>query len=199
MIFTTPLIADEKISIYPKLINKDCFAGRALSYDECGLQKEVLNKALREANKNDKTVLIVYGAVWCIWCHVFKEHIKGNYGKFNYKLEGQQGYSLDENPSNTEIIQAKELNVFATKNFVIANIEAQHSFDGYDVLFETGGSKHIKDSIPFIYTIDKNGQFLKDMPSTHDLETLEKKRGGENWYRGYNRNVLLIELKKLLN
>ena len=71
--------------------------------------------------------------------------------------------------------------------------------DGYDVLFETGGSKHIKDSIPFIYTIDKNGQFLKDMPSTHDLETLEKKRGGENWYRGYNRNVLLIELKKLLN
>ena len=50
-----------------------------------------------------------------------------------------------------------------------------------------------------IYTIDNNGKFLKDMPRTNDLETLEKKRDGEKWYRGYNRNVLLIELKKLLN
>ena len=72
-------------------------------------------------------------------------------------------------------------------------------FDGYDVLVETGGAEHIKDSIPFIYTVDQNGLFSKDMPSTHELKTLEKKRNGDNWYRGYNREVLLEELKKLLN
>ena len=140
-----------------------------------------------------------YGAEWCIWCHVFKDHIKGNYGKFSYKLEGQQGYDLDEKPSAAEIELAHELNAFVSKNFIIANIEAQHSFDGYDVLFETGGAKHIKDSIPFIYTVDENGIFLHDMPSTHELNALEKKRNGDDWYRGYNRDVLLQELKKLLN
>ncbi|MBT7559952.1 MAG: hypothetical protein HN671_05370 [Rhodobacterales bacterium] len=199
LLISQPSLANEKIIFYPKSIDKDCFAGRALSYDECGYQKDVLKKALLEAIETDKTVLIIYGAEWCIWCHVFKEHIKGNYGKFSYKLEGQQGYDLDERPSIAEIKQANELNAFVSQNFIVANIEAQHSFDGYDVLFETGGAEHIKDSIPFIYTVDQNGLFSKDMPSTHELKTLEKKRNGDNWYRGYNREVLLEELKKLLN
>ena len=199
LLIAEPLLAKEKIVFYPKSIDKDCFAGRALSYDECGYQKEVFKKALNEANEDGKIVLIVYGAEWCIWCHVFKDHIKGNYGKFSYKLEGQQGYDLDEKPSAAEIELAHELNAFVSKNFIIANIEAQHSFDGYDVLFETGGAKHIKDSIPFIYTVDENGIFLHDMPSTHELNALEKKRNGDDWYRGYNRDVLLQELKKLLN
>jgi len=47
--------------------------------------------------------------------------------------------------------------------------------------------------------LDQTGLFSKDMPSTHELNTLEKKRNGDNWYRGYNREVLLEELKKLLN
>lgn len=199
MLIAQPLLANEKISFFPETIDQDCFAGRALSYDECGYQKEVLKKALNKSNKTGKTVLIIYGAEWCIWCHVFKEHIKGNYGKFIYKLEGQQGYDLDEKLLAFEIKLARELNAFVSKKFIVANIEAQHSFDGYDVLFETGGAKHIKNSIPFIYTVDQNGIFLNAMPSTHELKALEKKRDGDDWYRGYNRKVLLQELKKLLN
>ena len=42
------MLAKEKIVFYPKSIDKDCFAGRALSYDECGYQKEVLKKALND-------------------------------------------------------------------------------------------------------------------------------------------------------
>ena len=99
-----------------------------------------------------------------------------------------------------EIIQANELNAFASQKLSLLLILKLNTLL-MDMTFylKRVAQKHIKDSIPFIYTIDQNGLFSKDMPSTHDLETLEKKRGGENWYRGYNRNVLLIELKKLLN
>jgi thioredoxin-related protein len=198
LLFGSPVYAEEKLSVYPKTINETCFAGRAVTYDECGLQKDVLNNALREANKTGKTVLVVYGAEWCIWCHVLKEHIKGNYGKFSYKLEGQSGYKMDERPSEKDIKQAKKLADFAAKTFVIANIEAQHSFDGYDVLHETGGADHIKNYIPFVFTVDKSGKFQRAMPSTNEMKALEKRREGDDWYRGYNRGVLQTELKKLL-
>ena len=199
LLFPGLAIADEILSIYPKTINKDCFAGRAISYDECGLQREILHSALREANKTDKIVLVVYGAEWCLWCHVFKEHIKGKFGEFNYKLEGQAGYNLNEMHTDQDILNANNLRLFAAKTFVVANIEAQYSFDGYDVLYESGAEKYIKDFIPFIFTTDRNGQFLRGMPSTHELKPLEKKRDGDDWYRGYNRKILLSESKKLLN
>ena len=199
LLFPGSVLADEILSIYPKTISEDCFAGRALSYDECGLQSEILHSALREANKTDKTVLVVFGAEWCIWCHVFKEHIKGKFGEFNYKLEGQAGYNLNEKHTDQDILNANDLRQYAAKTFVVANIEAQYSFDGYDVLYESGAEKYIKDTIPFIFTTDRNGQFLREMPSTHELKSLEKKRDGVDWYRGYNRKVLLSELKRLIN
>ena len=189
-----PAQADNTPTIYPKSISETCFNGRAVSYDECGFQRYLFDRALHAANKADKRLLVVYGAEWCIWCHVFKEHIKGHFGKFDYKLEGQSGYVMDEHATAQDIKMAAKLSKFTAKTFVVVNIEAQHSFDGYSVLQHTGASDHIRQTIPYIFTVDKNGAFLADMPTTVENPALEKRREGDDWYRGYNRAELLKEL-----
>jgi thioredoxin-related protein len=192
-----PAQAKDTVTIFPKTISETCFNGRAVSYDECGFQRDLFDRALRVANQADKRLLIVYGAEWCIWCHVFKEHIKGKTGKFHYKLEGQDGYRMDEHANADDIENAAKLSKFVANTFVVVNIEGQHSFDGYDVLNHTGASDHIGQSIPYIFTVDKNGSFLADLPSTIENPTLEKRREGDDWYRGYNRAELMTELMKI--
>ena len=192
-----PVQADSQLIIYPKSISDDCFNGRAVSYDECRLQRYLFDRALNVANDADKRLLVVYGAEWCIWCHVFKEHVKGRYGKFHYKLEGQSGYHMDERATAQDIEMAAKLANFVAKNFVLVNIEGQHSFDGFSVLNHTGASDHIGQSIPYIFTVDENGAFLADMPSTVENPALEKRREGDDWYRGYNRTELMNALLML--
>lgn len=192
-----PAQADSKLTIYPKSISETCFNGRAISYDECGLQRDLFDRALRTANNADKLLLVVYGAEWCIWCHVFKEHIKGRTGQFDYKLEGQSGYRMDEQATPQDVEMAAKLAKFAAKSFIVVNIEGQHSFDGFDVLQHTGASEHIGQSIPYIFTVDQNGTFLAGMPNTVENPLLEKRREGDDWYRGYNRDELLKQLEKL--
>ncbi len=192
-----PAQAEVNVSIFPKTISEDCFGGRAISYDECGFQRDLFDRALRAANTDDKRLLIVYGAEWCIWCHLFKEHIKGNSGAFNYTIEGQTGYKMTENASDIDRTQAFDLAGFVSKTFVVVNIEAQHSFDGYSVLQHTGADKHIGQTIPYIFVVDKNGEFIRDMADTVENKQLEKRRDGDDWYRGYNRTELMSELRKL--
>jgi hypothetical protein len=192
-----PAQADGNVTIFPKSISTDCFGGRAVSYDECGFQRDLFDRALRAANRADKRLLIVYGAEWCIWCHVFKEHIKGNSGEFHYKLEGRDGYRMDEVATAQDIKMATTLSTFTADTFVVVNIEGQHSFDGYNVLDYTGASEHIGQVIPYIFTVDRNGSFMADMASTVENKALEKRREGIDWYRGYNRTELMNELVEL--
>ena len=69
---------------FPSHIDKKCRAGNAKLYDECSDQLEIFDEALRTAKKTGKTLLVSYGAEWCIWCHVFDAYIKGGKTKFTY-------------------------------------------------------------------------------------------------------------------
>jgi len=197
ILVATQASAETKLSFYPNSISKDCFGGRAVSYDECGFQRDVINTALREASSTDKRVLIVFGAEWCVWCHIFKAHIKGDYGVFKYTAAGTQPFTLSETVTPELKQLARDLYEYVAENFVVASIEAQHSFDGYDVLNFTGAAGHIGQTIPYIYAVDKNANFIADMPDARENPALEVRIEGENWYRGYDRVVLLSELKKL--
>lgn len=192
------VMAETTLSYYPKQIDPSCLGGRALSFDECGLQSVVFNNALQEANKNNKTVLVVFGAEWCVPCHIFKQHIMGGYGKFRFVIEATTEYKMDEYATDLDAQQAGELAAFVARNFVLANIEAQHSFDGYNVLQDSSAGNEIGDAIPYVYSVDKNGQFLAELPYNHEMKTLDKRREGEDWFRGYHRDVLMVELGKLV-
>ena len=80
---------------FPQAIDPGCRGGRAQIYDECSSQFDVLNAAMAEAERTGKIVMVVYGAEWCIWCHVFDKYLAGQTGTFKYNLEGDR-YTLFE-------------------------------------------------------------------------------------------------------
>ncbi len=198
--FTLPIgAAETHLSIYPQSISPDCFGGRARAYDECGDQALLMEAAKQEAAETGKTVLVVYGAEWCIWCHVFKSHLKGEYGEFEYVIEGPTRIDMKEFLRDDDIEHARQLADFAAANFVVVGIEAQYTDTGWDVLINTGAANHYPNSLPFIFTIDEVGEFAADYPSKYSDEELDVTRNGLfGYYRGYNRILLLEELEILL-
>jgi hypothetical protein len=78
------------VASFPSALDPNCRNGRARIYDECGSQTAILAAALEQARATGKTVIVNYGAEWCIWCHVFDNHLKGATGRFNYPVEGEE-------------------------------------------------------------------------------------------------------------
>jgi len=67
------------VASHPKTLSSECNEGRALVYDECGSQMSIVKAAYEEALASKKTTLVVYGAEWCVWCHIFDDFAKGEY------------------------------------------------------------------------------------------------------------------------
>ncbi|MDO4627402.1 MAG: DUF255 domain-containing protein [Pasteurellaceae bacterium] len=71
----------KSIESFPKQLPKNCGDGLAKLYDECSNQNTILQAAIQAAQMHHKNVLIIYGAEWCIWCHVFDKYIRGQVKK----------------------------------------------------------------------------------------------------------------------
>jgi hypothetical protein len=84
-VFNSPASAEPLIK-YPDTPVRSCRRGRAKLYDECSNQERLFAAALARANAEGKTLLVFYGAEWCIWCHVFDAYINGEKSRFNYKF-----------------------------------------------------------------------------------------------------------------
>jgi len=79
------------VETFPGSVSSDCRDGVAKIYDECLSQKSILKQAISRGQKTGKTVLVVYGAEWCIWCHVFDKYIKGHSHRFKYQWQYHDG------------------------------------------------------------------------------------------------------------
>jgi len=110
------------VDSYPKTLSKGCRDGDAIIYDECSTQQYVIDQALEAANKSDKSVLVLYGAEWCVWCHVFDKYINGHSNAFNYRFKYHDGekikYNLREKENKNAAVEAKLLNWYVAENFV---------------------------------------------------------------------------------
>lgn len=192
------------ISTFPQTLSKSCRRGKAKLYDECSSQFDVFNAAAEQARKENKVVLVSFGAEWCIWCHVFDQHIHGKIRKFTYTFGGPS--TPEEFYTETIFEQAKEsverqaiaLNAFVAHSFVVVHIDIQYAPDGWDLLKTLGAAKHYSDGIPFIFTVNQRNKFA----AKFDHDAAEKRRDpwiGNNWYRGFKRDNLLKQLKKMHN
>jgi hypothetical protein len=177
---------------FPDRFDKKCRAGNAKLYDECGSQLGVFTSAMQTAKVTGKTLLISYGAEWCIWCHVFDAYIDGQYSNFEYHFDGQYAI-LKEYHDERMVSDAKALHAFVSKNFVIAHIEAKYSPDGPDVLVKTGARRRFDGGYPFIYSVMLRGRWA----ASFDHDQAELRREGEDWFRGYDRRNLLAQLKAM--
>lgn len=184
---------------YPQTFDSKCNYGRAKLYDECGSQIDLFNEALGAANEQGKVLLVSYGAEWCIWCHVFDEYLTGSHTVMNYQYSnpGEKIYTevtRYERPDYDPEEEAEELRGFSAENFVLVHIEDHFSPDGFNVLEQTLAVEHDTGGLPFIFTVTRDGEFAASLNPT----SVETRRDTADWYRGYDRNALIVELSAMI-
>ena len=192
----TALAADSKggITTFPAGIDPNCRRGRAKIYDECADQTALFAQALANAREQQKTVLVSYGAEWCIWCHVFDQYVRGGKSKFTYSYgspdEPEERYTstIYEKEKHDVSADALALNEFVARHFVLVHIEGHYAESGFDLLIQTKAAEHYDDSIPFIFAVGRDGQYAAKLRS----KQVETRRDGIwDWYRGYSRKALI--------
>lgn len=188
-----------EITSYPLSLSSECRDGRAKIYDQCSDQLELLDYALRKAEEEQKLVLVSYGAEWCIWCHVFDLHLKGYFGEFEYTY-GEPGDAQAETSklferSKSDVQgEAIRLNRFVADNFVVAHIDYEFGPKSDEVLDRTGAIDHIGYWVPFIFVLDREGNYVGEV-SHDDVEV--RRDFLIDWYRGYDRAKLIEVLDDL--
>lgn len=190
----------QKVETFPLSLSKECRSGTARIYDECGSQVAIFKAALKRANETDKSVLLVYGTEWCIWCHVFDKYIKGGHKEFSYKWEvdgEQQNWDMREQANKEALEQAKKLNKFVADNFVVAHIEGYFAADGLEVIKLIGFDTTKMKFYPFIFSISADGKYAAHMLAYDAIPGLEVREDSGREYRGFDREILLQELQTL--
>lgn len=189
-----------KIDTFPVEINSQCRNGVAQHYDECSDQTAILYSAIEKANATDKSVLIVFGAEWCIWCHVFDKHIQGTNKHFDYQWE-QNGYArewkMQEATDATTPKQALALNHYVASNFVVAYIEGHYAPKGGAAIASIGVNPDAVQTYPFFFVLDQQGQYAGHMRAYNAIEGLELRESAGKNYRGFDRKILLEQLANL--
>lgn len=195
---TTPHILP--ITHFPIVLPKDCNDGAAKLYDECADQVSILKDAISAARTENKKVLIVFGGEWCIWCHVLDNYFHGKFRSFDYQWRYSDGdiqeWSMREKVSPADIEDARVLNEYVANNFVVAHIENVYA-NGNEAVALTGFDPENIYYYPFIVALDSNGKYASNMVSTDAIKGFEVRKSGGEEFRGYDRRILLNQLKKL--
>jgi hypothetical protein len=194
-------IDDSSVTItsFPETLDRSCRDGRAQLYDECGDQLVLFNAARRRAAGEGKVLLISYGAEWCIWCHVFDKYIHGEKTKFTYTYgtsdtDVRRSTTLYERAIWDVTAKADALKAYVSETFVVAHIESHFAPNGIAVLKQTGAYHHHDGGLPFIFTVDADGQFA----ARFEHDRVESRRDvWWDWYRGYSREGLMEHLSEL--
>ena len=188
-------IADqlEPVTTLPANLDPTCEGGFARIYDECSDQREILREGIATANAEGKIPLVSFGAEFCTWCHVFDKFINGEVGAFQYN-NGMFPRTYEETPYQSMIEEAIQLNRFAAANFVVIHIESDYAPYSFEVLEATDAVDHYEYELPFIYSLDANGDFAA-MFDHYRAEVTEGENPGQ--YSGYDRTNLFRELERM--
>jgi len=184
---------------FPKQFDKNCKNGKAKLYDECSDQIPIFQEALEQAKKSNKTLLISYGAEWCIWCHILEAYIEGKKTKFDYvfgkpdKPDARFKTTFHEREKYDVTKEAKALNDFVKNNFVVVHIVNYKTTNGNSVLEKTEALKHYSDAIPFVFTVKNDGLYSGHI----ELKNIQVKRKGEDFFYGLDRKKLLNHLQRI--
>lgn len=190
--------AEGELSAFPSQISPDCRNGRAKIYDECSDQVALFNAALAAANGQGKVLLVSFGAEWCIWCHVFEAYIHGEVDEFTHRFSSSSEdewmeATIYERAEEDVSKQAADLAGFVADSFVIVNIDSQHAPGGVAALEQTGALEHYDGGLPFIFTVDAEGRFAAKL----DPNRVQVRRDTADWFRGYDRGKLRLELHEM--
>ncbi|NOR63925.1 MAG: DUF255 domain-containing protein [Rhodobacteraceae bacterium] len=186
------------VTILPEMPVEGCRGERAKLYDECGSQVALFEAALQKAKAEGKTLLVSYGAEWCIWCHVFDAYIHGEHTRFEHTFAepaDSERYltPMYERAPDGPYQAALKLTTFFAENFVLVHIDSRYAIDGSLVLQQSDAA--FDGGLPFIFSVDAEGAFMAAM--VHD--NVENRRDTSDPYRGYHREKLEAELRSMLS
>ncbi len=121
---------DGLVTSYPKSLDKTCLDGRAKTYDQCGDQFQLYQKAFEIAQKQDKILLVSLGAEWCFWCHVF---------------------------AGTVAVPDAPLEAFTAERFVLVHIDAEFGANHKKVLRSSAADTVYTGGLPLIFAVAADG------------------------------------------
>lgn len=127
-----------------------CPGERLRLYATCADQRTIFVEAFVRARAEGKVLLVSYGAEWCIWCHVTSAELHG--------LTSAAATPEEE-------AAAAALAAFAAEHFVVVHIDAEARETAEAVLEATGAAPHFPGGIPFLFTVDRAGQFVAPFPA----------------------------------
>ncbi|MCI4660444.1 MAG: hypothetical protein MRY63_01300 [Neomegalonema sp.] len=179
----------------PTSLFKDCLNGRAKIYDQCTDQGAIFAAARARAQAEDKVLLVAFGAEWCVWCHIFDAYIRGEHGSFHYTVEGE-AVAMSEAEQAAQAQEAAGLASFAAERFVLAHIEGHKAPGGQAVLEQAGAAPFFDDWIPFIFAVDREGQYVGHVLASQ-VNTRIDGPDGKPVFQGYDRAALRLALQEL--
>lgn len=192
--------SEKSLETFPIAIQPNCRDGRAKLYDECSDQVSLFHAAAAKAAAEHKTLLVSYGAEWCIWCHVFDAYLEGQRDVFEYTFASpdapdlKSSATLHERSEKNSAVDAEKLKTFAAEHFVLVHIENRFAPGGDDVLATTGAAEHYRGGIPFVFAVTAASKYV----TAFDDKLAEIRRdNGEDWFRGYDRVKLMEELRRM--
>ena len=189
---------DVKLTTLPTKISFFCRGGRAKIYDECTDQRQLYEDARAEAASQGKVLLVSYGAEWCIWCHVYHAYLHGEADVFTHTYSDQQDRvryeeTIYERAETDVSASAKALKTYAAESFVLVHIDSRYAPFSDEALQISGAEQYFEGNLPFIFTVSANGKIA----GVHDHEQVATRRDSNDWFRGYDRDGLLIMLQEM--
>lgn len=192
---SAPRVVADGVETYPSRIDPACRRGSAQHYDECGSQMVLFKAAQEAARASGKTLIVSYGAEWCIWCHVLPAYLEGASGAFHYRIEGEDVVNREFDPD--ALAEAEALARFASEKMVLVHIENYYSPDGAAVLRVTGADQHFGNWIPFVFSVSGDGSYAAALD--WDRPGLEVRSDRLfTWLRGFDRVILQDELQRMI-
>ncbi len=176
--------AAANIVSFPLTLDPTCRDGRAIAYDQCSNQMDLYTAAVDRAKAEGKAVLVIIGAEWCGWCRAFDAHLKGATGRYDHVTKKRRGdVSRD----------ALELVSYAAENFIVVHIEDDYAPGADEVVATAGAQAHFQEKYPTILALGPDGKFAAKL----DHPYVKIQISGPGAYQGYDRSLVLKELKRL--
>jgi thiol-disulfide isomerase/thioredoxin len=169
---------------YPLSLDPACRDGRATAYDQCSNQLDLFAAAVERAQTEDKAVLVIIGAEWCGWCRAFDAHLKGATGRYDYVTRERRG---DVSQAALELVR------YTAANFVVVHIEDDYAPGADEVVSAAGAQAHFQEKYPTIFAAGPDGKFAAKL----DHPYVKIQISGPGAYQGYDRGLVLKELKRL--
>ena len=104
---------------------------------------------------------------------------------------------MEEKQNQNAEIEVTELNKYVSENFVIAHIEDNHSPNVIEVISNTEFDISKMNVMPYILILNNKGTFNHDMLPYNSIKGLKIRKDSGEEFQGYDRKILLNELKKL--